>query len=341
MNDTLLAVDLAKDVFEIAVSHQPGRVDASRRLKRDRFLDFFAQHPAATVVMEACGSAHYWARRLTGLGHQVKLLPPSQVRPYRRGNKTDKADAKALLEAFRNHDIREVPVKTVAQQAVGVVHRMRSTWIEARTARLNTVRGLLREHGLFIPQGAEHVIPQVRVWIADDEVELATPVRAMLASACDEIVDLEARIDQAAAQLEAVSVQTPLIQLWTSVPGIGLLCSTALFAFVGDPRRFKTARHFASYLGLTPREYSSGQSRRLGRISKRGDAYLRQLLVHGARAVLGAARRAKQPDRLRKWALDLCSRAHFNKATCAVANKIARIVWAVSKQQRQYIAIAA
>jgi transposase len=316
-------------------------VDATRRLKRGRLLEFFVQQQAATIVMEACGSAHYWARRLNQLGHRVKLLPPSQVRPYRRGNKTDKADAKALLEAFRNHDIREVPIKTVAQQSVGVVRRMRSTWIEARTARLNTVRGLLREHGLFIPQGAEHVVPQVRAWIGDDEVDLASPVRAMLASACDEILDLERRIADAGHQLEAIATQTPAIQLWNTIPGIGLLCSTALFAFVGDPRRFRTARHFASYLGLTPREFSSGNQRRLGRISKRGDAYLRHLLVHGARAVLGAARRAKQPDRLRKWALDLAARTHFNKATCALANKIARIVWAVSTHQRQYIATAA
>lgn len=340
MDDTLLAVDLAKDVFEVAVSRQPGRVDATRRLKRDRFFEFFVQQAAASIVMEACGSAHYWARRLTRLGHRVKLLPAGQVRPYRRGNKTDRADAKALLEAFRNHDIREVPIKTVTQQSVGVVHRLRSTWIEARTARLNTVRGLLREHGLFIPQGAEHVVPQVRAWIADDEVDLATPVRAMLASACDEILDLERRIAEAGHQLEAIAAQTPAIQLWNTVPGIGLLCSTALFAFVGDLRRFRTARHFASYLGLTPREFSSGNQRRLGRISKRGDAYLRHLLIHGARAVLGAARRAKHPDRLRKWALELSSRTHFNKATCALANKIARIVWAVSRHQREYIAAA-
>ena len=218
---------------------------------------------------------------------------------------------------------------------------MRSTWIEARTARLNTVRGLLREHGLFIPQGAEHVVPHVRAWIADDEVDLPSPVRAILASACDEIRDLERTIDEAGHLLEAIATQTPAIQLWITIPGIGLLCATALFAFVGDVHRFRSARHFASYLGLTPREFSSGNRRRLGRISKRGDAYLRHLLVHGARAVLGAARRAKQPDRLRKWALELSTRSHFNKATCALANKIARIVWAVSKHQREYLAIAA
>ncbi len=336
---TLLAVDLAKDVFEVAVSRQAGSVDASHRLKRERLVGFFMEQPAATVVMEACGSAHHWARRLTQIGHRVKLLPPGLVRPYRRGNKTDRADAKALLEAFRNQDIREVPVKTVAQQAVGVVHRLRSTWLEARTARLNTVRGLLREHGLFIPPGAERVVPQVRSWIAADDVALAAPVRAMLASACDEILDLERRIAEAGRQLEAIAAQTPGVRLWITIPGIGLLCSTALFAFVGDPGRFRSARHFASYLGLTPRERSSGNRRRLGRISKRGDAYVRHLLIHGARAVLGAARRARQCDRLRTWALDLAARTHFNHATCALANKIARIAWAVSRQQREFVAI--
>jgi transposase len=305
---------------------------------RDRFLEYFVAQPPATVVMEACGSAHYWARRLTRIGHRVKLLPPGQVRPYRRGNKTDRADAKALLEAFRNQDIREVPVKTVTQQAVGVVHRLRSTWIEARTARINAVRGLLREHGLFIAPGAERVVPQVRSWIVDDGVELADPVRAMLASACDEIVELERRIAEAGRQLETIAEHAPGVRLWITIPGIGLLCSTALFAFVGDPARFRSARHFASYLGLTPRERSSGNRRRLGRISKRGDAYVRHLLIHGARALLGAARRARRPDRLRAWALDLAARKHFNKATCALANKIARIAWAVSRQQREYVA---
>ncbi|MCM2256500.1 MAG: IS110 family transposase [Vicinamibacteria bacterium] len=338
MHETLVAVDLAKEVFEVAESREAGRVAATRRLNRDDFLAFFAQLPASTVVMEVCGSSHHWAREISKLGHEVRLLPPARVRPYRHRNKTDKTDAKALLEASRNEEIHPVPVKTLAQQSVGIVHRMRAAWLETRTARINTIRGLLRECGLFMPLGAQHVVPRVQGWITDDEAPLTASVRATLASACDEVVDLEVRIAQAEARLEAVARQTPLVELWLTVPGIGLLTATALYAFVGDLHRFRSARHFASYLGLTPREFSSGPSRRLGRISKRGDAYLRHLFVHGARALLGAAGRARHPDRLRKWALALAERAHFNKATCALANKIARIAWSVSTHQREYLA---
>lgn len=339
MEEMLVAVDLAKDVFEVAVSREAGRVAATRRLPRDRFLAFFDPLPPAVVVMEACGTSHHWARALAALGHQPRLLPPAQVRPYRHRNKTDKADAKALLEAFRNEAIHPVPVKSKAQQSVGLVHRMRSTWLEARTARINTIRGLLREWGLFIPAGSEWVVPQVRSWIADDTVGITPPVRAILASACDEVVELGDRIAAAEAQLAVVARQTPLVRLWLTVPGIGLLTATAIHAFVGDLGRFRSARHFASYLGLTPREHSSGGSRRLGRISKHGDRYLRRLFVHGARALLGAVRRARHPDRLRLWGLALAERSHFNKATCALANKMARLAWAVCRHQTAYLSL--
>jgi transposase len=158
-NDTRIAVDLAKAVFEIAVSDRPGRVGRRARLPRAQFLSFFAQRPAATVVMEACGSAHYWGRRIEGLGHRVVLLPPYHVRPYVRRNKTDRTDAKGILEASRNEDIRPVPIKTVPQQVLTSLHRLRSGWMSERTARINCLRGLLRELGIFIPAGARQVIP--------------------------------------------------------------------------------------------------------------------------------------------------------------------------------------
>ena len=253
--------------------------------------------------MEACGSAHYWAREIQKLGHQVVLLPPHHVRPYIRRNKTDRTDAKGILEASRNDDIRPVPVKTVAQQVLTSLHRLRSGWMLERTARLNTLRGLLRELGVFIPVGSREVVPAVWAAIEDADSDLPDALRSIFAEACREIREIEARIKQVERQLEA----------WRS--------SARRRATPDDPwhrasdrdgagglhRRHPTlpiGRHLASYLGLTPREYSSGLKRNLGRISKRGDGYLRTLLIHGARSVLVHARK-QQPDRLREWAHNL------------------------------------
>lgn len=334
--DTVAAVDIAKVVFEVAISHEPGRVALKRRLPRSGLLSFFAQLPAAAVVMEACGSAHYWARKLQELGHRVVLLPPHQIRPYVTRNKTDRTDAKGILEAYRNADIRPVPVKSVPQQVLVTLHRFRSGWLASRTAHINTLRGLLRELGLVIPVGAEKVLPQVRAFIGDPESEVPEALRPVMAAACDEIQVLSQRIKMTQRQIEAIAEQTPVVERLWSIPGIGLLSATALVAFVGDIQRFPSGRHFASYLGLTPREYSSGLRRRLGRISKRGDAYLRMLLIHGARSILCHAKKTTDHDRLRTWALDLERRVGHNKAAVALANKLARIAWAAWKNNRPY-----
>jgi transposase len=205
-----------------------------------------------------------------------------------------------------------------------------------RTARLNALRGLLREQGVFIPMGAREVVPAVWALIEDADSELAAPLRALFAEACEEIRQIERRLDLVERELAALARQIPAVERLMQIPGIGLIIATALVGFVGDLRRFPSARHFASYLGLTPREYSSGLRQRLGRISKRGDAYLRMLLIHGARSVLSRARSLATPDRLRSWALALEKRAHHNKAAVALANKIARIAWAVSVKQTDY-----
>lgn len=337
---TVAAVDVAKAVFELAVSEEPGRIKRHRRLSRGELEVFFAQTPRATVVMEACGSAHHWGRQLQAQGHSVVLLPPHQVRPYITRNKTDRTDAKGILEAYRNSDLRPVPVKSIPQQVLGSIHRFRAGWISSRTAQVNTLRGLLRELGFVIPEGIEKVLPQVRLLVADAEVGLPDSLRATVGEACDEIESLGSRIRQAERQLEALAEQTPVVERLRSVPGIGLMTSTALVAFVGDVQRFPSARHFASYLGLTPREYSSGLRHRLGRISKRGDSYLRLLLVHGARSVLCHAKKATTHDRLRTWALKLQSRSRHNKAAVALANKLARIAWAVWRRGREYESVA-
>ena len=341
MESTLIAVDLAKNVFEIAVSRKPGKVAERHRLSRAKFLPFFAKRQPAIILLEATGSAHHWGRQLQHLGHRPVLLPPRAVKRYRDGNKTDRNDAKSLLEASRNEEIRPVPLKTVAQQTLTSLHRLRSAWMATRTARINTVGGLLRELGLTIPLGARKVVPLVMGLVADPDSAVPLALRPLLGEACEEIGELEARIKSTERQFEALAKEIPAVRYLRSIPGIGLLTATALYAFVGDVRRFPTARHFASYLGLTPREHSSGNQRRLGRISKRGDTYLRTLLTHGARAVLRAAHVAHSPTRLHAWALAVQQRRGHNVAAIALANKLARIVWAVWRQERCFKAAPA
>jgi transposase len=338
MEHTTIAVDLAKSVFQIALSRRPGQVDEEHRLSRERFLTFFAQQPPATIVLEACGSAHHWARQLHPLGHAVRLLPAHDVHRYVRRNKTDRTDAKALLEANRNTDIHAVPIKTTELQAVAALHRLRSTWITSRTARLNTIRGLLREFGIFIPVGASRVVPGVRELLAEPTSQVPDLLRAPLGAACDEIDTLEDNIQVIERQLADFAHQIATVPLLQTIPGVGLLTATALVALVGDIHRFASGRHFASFLGLTPKEYSSASRRRLGAISKQGDVYLRTLLVQAARSVLWRARVAPQPTGFQRWARSTQQRRGHNIAAVAVANKLARIAWAVWSRQRPFTA---
>ena len=334
MEHTTIAVDLAKSVFQVAVSRRPGHVDEERRLSRGRFLTYLAQQRPATVVLEACGSAHYWGRQLQPLGHAVRLLPAHDVHRYVRRNKTDRTDTKALLEANRNAEIRPVPVKSVEQQAIASLHRLRSTWQATRTARLNTVRGLLREFGVLIPVGAAHVVPQVRACLAESATAIPRLLHPTLTDACEEIRELETRMREVDRQLAVLASQMPDVALLQTVPGVGLITATALVASVGDIKRFQSGRHFASYLGLTPREDSTAMHRRLGAISKQGDGYLRMLLIHGARSVLCHGKSCATPSALQQWALQTQLRRGHNIAAVAVANKLARIVWAVWLRQR-------
>jgi transposase len=335
---TCIAVDLAKSIFEIAVSTRPGRVRERHRLSRAQLLRFFARRAPATVLLEACGSAHFWAREIERSGHRVVLLPPQHVRRYRPRNKTDRADAKALLEAFRNDEIQPVPVKTPAQQQLAALHRLRSAWLGTRTARINTLRGLLREQGITIPVGARHVVPRALELAGNADSNLSDALRFALFELAEEIRDAERRLDELEKRLAALARADAHVERLRSVPGIGLVTATALAGFVGDLRRFPSGRRFASYLGLTPRERSSGTIRRLGAISKRGDTYLRMLLIHGARAVLAAAPKVKQPDPVRRWALALAARVGHNKATVALANKLARYAWAVAAHEQDFAA---
>lgn len=331
MQNTTIAIDLAKSVFEIGISHRPGHIEKNHRLSRTELCPFLANQPPATVIMEACSSSHHWARKFQGFGHDVKLLPPLYVRPYVQRSKTDRADVKGMLEAWRNSAIQPVPVKTESQQQLTSLHRIRAAWMRTRIMRINSARGLLGEFGIVFPVGACSLCTHVQAVIENADTAVPMLLRDLLQQLVLEIRELEARIKKVEKHLEALAAQTPVVERLRSIPGVGLLTATALVGFVGDVQRFPSGRHFASYLGLTPREHSSGMKRRLGRISKHGDVYLRMLLIHGARSVLWAAKSKTDPDRFRVWALDVQLRRGHNKAAVAVANKIARVAWAVWK----------
>ena len=336
MNTTLIAVDLAKDVFELACANQASRIVDRKRLNRKQFHRFCSQHPPVTVVMEACGTAHYWARELDTMGHTVRLLPAQYVRAYRRRSKTDRNDAAALVEAARNPEILPVPVKTVEQQCIQTLHRCRSQWLATRTARINALRGLLRELGHPLPLGARAAITGARACREVVPTVLQPAIDALL----DEIATLETRMADIEAALARHARDSEPVQQLLSVPGIGLLTATALAASAGSPGYFRNGRHLAGWLGLTPKEYSSGSRRLLGSISKRGDGYVRMLLIHGARAVLNRAKqlhRAGQSlSRLQQWVVRLEQRVGHNKAAVALANKLARIAWAVWLRSTPY-----
>jgi transposase len=340
MDATTVGVDLAKNVFQIAVADARGHILERHRLSRARFELFFSNRPACRIVMEACGSAHHHARRLGSLGHEVILLPAQYVRAYVRRNKTDAADAAALIEAARCQDIRPVPVKSVDQQAIQQLHRLRTQWMQARTARINFLRGALREFGIAIPLGVVRALEGARAVIADPDSAVPALLHASLLEVLGEIDALEQRCRNVERELARLNEQDPVVQRLLQIPGVGPLTATALRASVVDVQRFPSGRHFASWLGLTSREHSSGERRRLGRISKQGDPYLRTLLIHGARAVLNAARgaraRGRPLDRLRAWALQIHERSGHNKAAVALANKLARILWATWRYERTF-----
>ena len=334
MSTIQIGVDLAKTVFEVAISEAPGVVTSRRRLSPTAFPRFLAAHAPAEVLLEACGSAHHWGREAQRSGHLVKLLHPADVARYRDGNKTDRADAKALLEAVRNQALTPVPVKSGEQQAVVALHRIRQGYLRTRTARINALRGHLREVGHGIPIGASRVPGEARLALADEAIPCF--LRDALVALLEEIRGLEERAEAVRASLTTLARQMPDAQRLLTVPGVGVLTATALVAFVGDIHRFRSGRHFASWLGLTPREHSSGLSRRLGSITRKGNSYLRMLLIHGARSAPRAGLVTKRPDDLRAWAKVVALRHCPNVAAVALANKIARVCWRTWREGRDF-----
>lgn len=334
----IISVDLAKDVFEVAVADARYRIVERHRLTRRQFARFLAERAPARVLMESCGTAHYWARQAHTSGHAVDIIPAQYVKPYRRRNKTDRTDTEALLEAHRCEGIQPVPVRSVEQQQIQQLHRIREQWKRTRTQRINGLRGFLRELGCPIREGAIHAQRRAREILDHDAIP--QPLETAFGSVLDEISMLECHIKDIERQLQSLTRANTDVQRLQQVQGIGLLTSTAMVAAAGSPHHFKSGRRFASWIGLTPREYSSGNIRYMGRISKQGDRYLRMLLTHGARSVLARAKQlhkaGKPMNPLQRWAWQLESRVGHNKATCALANKLARICWAVWKHQRQF-----
>ena len=333
MHATTVAIDLAKEVFELAFADASGRVLERKRLSRKAFSRVLDNRGPMRVLMEACGSAHYWGRRLAAQGHAVKLIPARDVRPYVRRNKTDRTDVAGMLEADRCADIAPVPLKTPEQQGIQALHRIREQLKRERTAALNLVRGVLREFGVVIPMGAARVRAAVLAALEDGDNDLPMALRHTLAEQLERIACLERDMAAIEERLQEFARRDAATQRYQQVPGIGLMTATAMRASVGDLGRFRSGRHLSAWLGLVPREHSSGTHRRLGRITRRGDTYLRTLLIHGARAVLQAARmkqrRGQALDPLQAWALNLQQRQGHNKAAVALANKLARRLWAI------------
>ena len=331
MNSTVIAVDLAKDVIEITIANHSGKILERQRLNRNQFHQLLLKREPTTVVFEACGTAHHWGRVATQYEHSVRILPAQHVSPYRQGNKTDKADCQAIIEANRRDGITPVPIRTIDQQQILQIHATREQWKKTRVQRINALRGCLREIGFFIPLGARSVEPRVRAILSEQDIPAS--MAHLYNDLLEEVITLDAKIKQAESNLKALTQNDERVDLLLQVPDIGIMTSTALVASVGNPHRFANGRKLASWLGLTPKEHSSGNRRQLGRISKRGDGYLRMLLTHGARPVLARAKQLKRQDQpltpLQQWATQLEQRVGHNKATCAIANKLARICWAV------------
>lgn len=334
MKLTRVGLDTAKQVFQMHGVDEHGKTMLQKQLTRARVLEFFANIPPCLIGIEACAGTHYWARELSKLGHTVRLMAGQFVVPYRKSGKNDANDAEAICEAVGRPNMRFVPVKSVEQQAVLVVHRARTLLVEERTALVNQIRGLLGEFGIVVAQGINRlrrVLPEI---LEDGENGLPGLARETFAELLEQLRAIDMRVAHYDRRIEALSREMNAAKRLMAIAGIGPVTATAVVATVGDAKVFSNGRQFAAWLGLTPRQHSSGGKNKLGRISKRGDVYLRTLLIHGARSALRLTKNKSDPKS--QWAEALKQRSGNNIAATALAAKHARIIWVMLARETEY-----
>lgn len=336
---TVLGIDLAKNSFQLHGVNSKGETVLKKKLSRTKLVEFIARLEPCLIGMEACGGAHYFARKFKEFGHDVRMMAPQFVAPYVKSNKNDSADAEAICEAVQRSNMRFVPLKSVDQQDLQSLHRIRSMVIASRTALINQIRGLLMEYGIIFPKGACHVRNLLPVVLDDTENGLTTEMRELLWPLMEELVHFDNRIAGYKTKIEAISQQHETCRLLLTIPGVGPLIATAMLAAVGDVSVFKNGREMAAWLGLVPKQHSTGGKERLLGISKRGDVYLRTLLIHGARAVLRVS--GNKDDKRSRWASSLEARRGSNIAAVALANKNVRAAWAILTKGEKYRVFAA
>lgn len=334
MKSTTIGIDLAKNVIQVHGVDERGRPVLKKQLKRHQVAAFFGNLAPCLIGMEACASAHHWARKLQALGHSVKLMAPQFVKPYVKTNKNDAADAEAICEAVSRPNMRFVPIKNGEQQAVLALHRARQGFVKARTAQANQIRGLLAEYGIVIPQGIGHIAKRLPEILEDGENNLPGSFRELLDRLGNHLKELDRQVGELEVQIQGWHRQNEASKKLAQIPGIGPITASALVASIGDAKSFDNGRQLAAWLGLVPRQHSSGGKQVLLGISKRGDTYLRTLLIHGARAVIRVAER--KVDRADSWLARIMGRRNKNVAAVALANKNARTVWALLAHDRDY-----
>lgn len=326
----VVGVDIAKRVFQLHwIDAETGEI-MSVQLKRGKFLEHFANRARCLIGMEACGGAQHWARKLVELGHEVKLLPAKMVKPFVGRNKSDAADARAIWTAVQQPAVKAVAVKSEAQQAVLALHRMRSQLVKFRTAQINGLRGLLAEYGEVMPQGRAGITKGIATALAKLVDRLPAVLLDTLREQWARVGQLDEQVAEIERRLRAWHKEDKASRRIAEIPGVGLLTATAAVASMGDPKSFKSGREFAAWLGLVPKHTGTGGRIRMLGISKRGDTYLRTLLIHGARSVIA---NSKQPT---EWVTNLTQRRPANVAVVALANKMARTIWALLAHEREY-----
>ncbi len=334
MQNTTIGLDIAKHVFHLVVCDDRGKVVKKKRLRRGQVLSYFARLPVVLVGIEGCASAHYWGRALTAQGHEVALLPAQYVKGFVQGNKNDYNDALAIAEAVSRPARRRIPIKTAAQQDVQALHRLREGQIKVRTAHANRVRGLVAEYGIIVPQGLCALRRRLPEILEDGDNGLSPLFRELLAQSMDQFRALDDEVGEYDRRVRAHSRADEDCRRLQTIPGYGPIVSSVFAGYVGDGRGYRRGRDVSASVGLVPRQHSTGGKAVLLGISKRGDRYVRCLLVHGARSVVRAA--VHKDDPLSRWINQLRERRGVNKATVALANKMARIGWAVIRTQHDY-----